>query len=1815
MTSIQGGEENDKVARLLRHFMRSVRDSWFDEVAGGAKRTTGEVRSMACVRWTGGRRTLLAGDQLGRIYRLDIDLDSPQGKRCPGWQTAVQVPELGPIEALEPMSCQGEAGVRRWVAVGSRLGGLGWLALSESAGEGAASAYSPSKNCQLKDLRALQWADGRLWLAPKGTGLWWLKPSLTEDGPVEEELERFQGILGSVSCLGTSLEGGRHRILVGTHSGTVLRVEGGELEKLDELPAPIRALEALPRVAEASETHDVVVATAFNLRRCRSGQDWPEVRPSRFSQRRYGEIRHLARAHDVLVAATDQGVELRVSTDLAHGRSECDWPPREWLPLAGGQAATQVVAEPLPGGGERDMLLLLATQGQRLHCLLRRSLEDRRVSAVEEVRALLAGTTPDDLLRKLHQVVQRHLFDRQLKEGAAAWLSYVGDLGFQSWDERSWEQFERLVCDMALHASSETITYLVTVLHDLSRRFQKNTLLLSKVEDLLSFIKRFCRDGKRFSNMEERLLRKALESEKTLPFENLLYLGMLATRGFDVSFRVPLYEKDPGEPTCFTPLWNKKDGRCPPKPACFLVATRMPQILFVVSWQGQVRSLRFGLEREYVHNVYVGAEDLYLFTSAGRALCLPSDLLLNLDAEVCELPQLECVHEALEVCAVCPFDDSTEDQVDRFFYADTRGGIGCFMDDRFSPIRGPSEPRFQITDLRSTRCEVGDKAFVLLTAACSDGRVRIFKVEYSREDLPRLERLAEVDVDVHDIAAITHFRDGLMVVATNQGCLYGLRMLASGKDRCEPRFEMAWNYRTAGAVNSLHWSRTPKGEECLLAGSQDQHLHIVDRAGRQVATIYVEDLPIAHFWFCQNEEQNEGERLIGEARIATYSNRVVGGTYLQRRSLLLECRTHSELVTKDHKLLRLRTAALREAFFRVAYCLETPEYADAGSGVLLRDMNWMIDAPADRTTTSYFVGLVRRLFARGWVGRLLASTPDGGSPYLKAVRIFEEARARWGIKDEKENLKLQLYWLRAMLRGIEDVDQFNTWWDQSKSQPGLASANALLGAFLEHDTPFLRFKSLEYLEALLFGRAGAPRGQTGILQAETKPAALRRASQQVLEALLEAVGRGKFDLVGDAYWIVDRICAVLARLLAIGPNALCACQLVFELRRCVPVGDFHKRLATVLTCFEYGSQALQDKAERWAELVHNSHAMIRLLGRQDRRGFQRELGTRLQKFHSFCRERKCGAALPCPWDELRKDVEQLFGALLELLSLETLEDFSDSVKSADTRHLLAELQAYDWESYSPESIDEASSALERVRARLAQYGQVASDDMYNGPFRAFHAGYILALEDELGQAQADIGEGGRGMEHFVQALFQNVLLSWKGVFQEQRDTRLLTDFQRGLLEAEVGETGGIALTKEPSREDLDYHNAFLNLFQRLFASGLADFALLLFYDRNRETVRLFQLCHQIWRESYAHASRGAKLAEPPDPLAEADPERKEAWLVPDTWREREEFLKADLENTGAFKGMQDEKWRRLQTVPLVERHRTTRTQDGERRSTWKLINHGIMLFAWEKERDVPQQLSTLPSNFVHGLALGHAYQENIRFQNRVFKIVSHNFRNPVMNIVGNIGSVLQWPDMKGARRTELLDRAYHHARRIRGITESVLCLSGRPLETDYCDFELGELIASAIRAVRFFASYKGIDVEDFEQMQAPIRSDEGKVYEVVSLVLDNAVKYSAARYREILPNKVGAIQVQLSAARGGGGYEIVVEDDGIGVDKGENKKLQQPFERSQRAQEKGVDGLGIGLFTCSLYLAAIGGRLNLRPLHEERGTRCTIFLPKRPQAK
>jgi len=278
--------------------------------------------------------------------------------------------------------------------------------------------------------------------------------------------------------------------------------------------------------------------------------------------------------------------------------------------------------------------------------------------------------------------------------------------------------------------------------------------------------------------------------------------------------------------------------------------------------------------------------------------------------------------------------------------------------------------------------------------------------------------------------------------------------------------------------------------------------------------------------------------------------------------------------------------------------------------------------------------------------------------------------------------------------------------------------------------------------------------------------------------------------------------------------------------------------------------------------------------------------------------------------------------------------------------------------------------------------------------------------------------------------------------------------------------------------------------------------------------------------------------------------------------------------------------------------------DGFRESLALSFRNRNLAEQWRFQRDRAEEASQAKSRF-----LGH---------------MSHELRTPLNAVIGYADMMahkmlgpLGHDAYEGYAR-DIRDSGRHMLTMVDGILDLSAAESGR-LEIALKPTEIGVIVASAAALAEQAARGKDVTVEAAITEDLPlVNGNADRLLQVVMILVDNAVKYSAAGGRVTI-----AASEDSADEDGGGWVTLTVGDEGPGMDAGLVAAVQRPFVQAdgenhlvRSADSRAPDGRTsprLSLPLAKLLAEAHGGALAIDSA-PGRGTRVTLRLPVLPPA-
>jgi two-component system, OmpR family, sensor histidine kinase KdpD len=220
---------------------------------------------------------------------------------------------------------------------------------------------------------------------------------------------------------------------------------------------------------------------------------------------------------------------------------------------------------------------------------------------------------------------------------------------------------------------------------------------------------------------------------------------------------------------------------------------------------------------------------------------------------------------------------------------------------------------------------------------------------------------------------------------------------------------------------------------------------------------------------------------------------------------------------------------------------------------------------------------------------------------------------------------------------------------------------------------------------------------------------------------------------------------------------------------------------------------------------------------------------------------------------------------------------------------------------------------------------------------------------------------------------------------------------------------------------------------------------------------------------------------------------------------------------------------------------------------------------------------------IEELADTRALQESEKLRSALLDSVTHEFRTPLTSIKASVTALLEEDTLDAAQKHDLLSVINEESDRLNrlvGEAAEMAQLDARMVRLEPLIHKPQEVIEAAMESARTQLADHPIDL-DLPPDVPEVRFDFERIREVITHLLENAAKYSAASSR-----------IRISVEHDAREVIINVADRGSGIDAMEQTLIFEKFYRG-REQRLMAPGTGMGLAIAKIIVEAHGGSLSV----------------------
>ncbi len=241
--------------------------------------------------------------------------------------------------------------------------------------------------------------------------------------------------------------------------------------------------------------------------------------------------------------------------------------------------------------------------------------------------------------------------------------------------------------------------------------------------------------------------------------------------------------------------------------------------------------------------------------------------------------------------------------------------------------------------------------------------------------------------------------------------------------------------------------------------------------------------------------------------------------------------------------------------------------------------------------------------------------------------------------------------------------------------------------------------------------------------------------------------------------------------------------------------------------------------------------------------------------------------------------------------------------------------------------------------------------------------------------------------------------------------------------------------------------------------------------------------------------------------------------------------------------------------------------------------------------------------------IGKLHRNNILLKkvdiqkNEFVSLASHQLRGPLTNIYGYISMILDgdYGEVPEHLR-EPINRIFKSSTFLGFLINDFLNVSRidkGEMEYTIQDFDVSTMLDQLMKEFQLVAKTAHLDfMHEFNETdKIMVRADVNKTKQIISNLLDNAIKYTPKGY-VALGYKVNAKKIT-----------ITIRDSGIGLGTSMKENLFKKFSRDKEATKVNVTGSGLGLYVAAVMIKGMDGRIWAESAGPNKGTTFYVELP------
>ncbi len=205
--------------------------------------------------------------------------------------------------------------------------------------------------------------------------------------------------------------------------------------------------------------------------------------------------------------------------------------------------------------------------------------------------------------------------------------------------------------------------------------------------------------------------------------------------------------------------------------------------------------------------------------------------------------------------------------------------------------------------------------------------------------------------------------------------------------------------------------------------------------------------------------------------------------------------------------------------------------------------------------------------------------------------------------------------------------------------------------------------------------------------------------------------------------------------------------------------------------------------------------------------------------------------------------------------------------------------------------------------------------------------------------------------------------------------------------------------------------------------------------------------------------------------------------------------------------------------------------------------------------------------------------------------VTHEVRTPMNGVIGML-ELLSETQLDSEQRG-MVESVRSSAFTLLAIVDDILDFSkieaGR-MALEHVPLDLAGVVEAVVATLAPDADNRGVTIKQHVDSELPTRviGDPVRLRQILFNLGSNAVKFTAGHY-----DQPGEVWIEVQASESADWVQLIVRDNGIGMDPAQQERLFQPFIQAESSTTRRYGGTGLGLSICHRLVDMMAGQIHV----------------------